>query len=144
MIFSKSTEYEIRATMFLCLNSSGSECFKINTIASAIDSPPFFTSKILQSLVRQNIISSTKGPKGGFYIDKKSKSIILYDLIIAVEGPDFFDKCLLGLNKCSEKNPCPLHKYFKKHKEELKLLFKKKTISDIMNESIKNEIHLRL
>lgn len=144
MIFSKSTEYAIRATMFLCLNSSGNECFKINTIASAIDSPPFFTSKILQSLVRQNIISSTKGPKGGFYIDKKSKPIILYDLIIAVEGPDFFDKCLLGLNKCSEKNPCPLHKYFKKHKEELKQLFKKKSVSDIMTENNNGKINLKI
>jgi Rrf2 family protein len=130
--------------MFLCLNSSGNECFKINTIASAIDSPPFFTSKILQTLVRQNIISSTKGPNGGFYVDKKSKPIILYDLIIAVEGPDFFDKCLLGLNKCSEKNPCPLHKYFKKHKEELKQLFKKKSVSDIMTENNNGKINLKI
>ncbi|MBK9792102.1 MAG: Rrf2 family transcriptional regulator [Sphingobacteriales bacterium] len=144
MIFSKSTEYAIRATMFLCLNSSGNECFKINTIASAIDSPPFFTSKILQTLVRQNIISSTKGPNGGFYVDKKSKPIILYDLIIAVEGPDFFDKCLLGLSTCTEKNPCPLHKDFKKHKEELKQLFKKKSVSDIMTENNNGKINLKI
>jgi Rrf2 family protein len=143
MIFSKSTEYAIRAIMFLCLHANENKCFNIKTIAEAIDSPPFFTSKILQSLVRQNIISSTKGPNGGFYVNKKNKPIVLYDLIIAVEGPDFFDKCLLGLSTCTEKNPCPLHKDFKKHKEELKLLFKKKTIADVMTESMKDEIHLR-
>ncbi len=143
MIFSKSSEYAIRATMFLCINAKKKACFNIKEISDEIDSPLFFTSKILQSLVRQKIISSTKGPNGGFYVEKDITQIKLFDLITAVEGPDFFEKCILGLKECSDKNPCPLHQYFKKHREELKELFMQKSVSDILAENKKSKINLR-
>lgn len=143
MIFSKSSEYAIRAVMYLCLNAKDDHCFKVKDISSAIGSPEYYTSKVLQSLVRQKIIFSNKGPSGGFYIDKTSKSVKLYDLVIAVEGSGFFDKCLLGLNKCTEKNPCPLHLFFTEHRNALKQLFLKKSVSDILIDQKNNKIYLK-
>ncbi|MBK7605174.1 MAG: Rrf2 family transcriptional regulator [Saprospiraceae bacterium] len=45
-------------------------------IAEAIDSPKSFTAKIMQSLTKNNcVISSMRGPNGGFYITESAKKL---------------------------------------------------------------------
>ena len=64
-MFSKATEYALRATIFIAQNSSEEKKVGIQTIAKAIDSPQSFTAKILQLLTRDNkIISSAPGRHG--------------------------------------------------------------------------------
>ena len=71
-MFSKSCEYGIRATIFIATQSYLNNRTGIKDIAKKIDSPEAFTAKILQILVKANIIHSTKGVGGGFEIPKKT------------------------------------------------------------------------
>ena len=50
--------------------------------------PPFFLAKTLQSLARQGIVRSAKGPTGGFSLATPAKKIRLLDVIAAVDGTD--------------------------------------------------------
>ena len=113
MMFSKSFEYALRAVIYLCNESSEHAKLNINQISTAIDSPEPFTAKILQTLVRRNIIASTKGPGGGFFIDSKAKPIPVIDIVDATDGRSAFERCGLGLKECSESRPCPIHNEFK-------------------------------
>ena len=71
-MFSKTTEYALRATIYIAQKSSEENKLGIDVIAKAIDSPKSFTAKILQSLTKGNkVISSARGPNGGFYITDK-------------------------------------------------------------------------
>ncbi len=143
MIFSKSCEYGLRAVLYICLKSKNKENIGVKEIAKEIKSPVAFTAKILQSLAKQKIILSLKGPNGGFYInnDKKNQITIL-QVVEAIEGKDYFDKCVIGLENCSEKKPCPIHAYFITHKKNLKELFSSKTIYDII-ENQNGKINLK-
>lgn len=138
MIFSKSCEYALRSVIYICSKSESGVNLSVKDIAKEINSPEPFTAKILQQLARQKIISSIKGPNGGFYIDSSNKKpISIMQIVEAVEGPDFFDRCILGLDNCSAKNPCPLHHHFITHRNEIAKLVREKSISDLVVESKK-------
>jgi len=112
MILSKSCEYAIRATVYVALKSRKNEKTGIIEVAEAIGSPMHFTGKILQTLVRKKILSSAKGPTGGFYIENGGK-LFLIDIVRAIDGNGLFTSCVLGLEKCSETQPCPMHEQVK-------------------------------
>ncbi len=142
MIFSKSCEYALRSVLYICTKSSEGINLSVKEIAAEIESPEPFTAKILQQLARQKIISSIKGPNGGFYIDKQKKPVSILQIVEAIEGPDFFDRCVLGLKNCTERKPCPLHEHFIQHRKDIKELFKTKTVHDLIIKQ-KGKINLK-
>lgn len=113
-MFSKACEYGIRASILIATKSFDGERASLKEIAKDIDSPEAFTAKILQQLVRNNIIDSIKGPTGGFIIEKsKLDEIKLRDIVFAIDGDSIYSGCGLGMKACSEKHPCPVHNQFK-------------------------------
>ncbi len=130
MMFSKSCEYAIKSVLHLCIHTKDGSKLNIHEIAESIESPEPFTAKILQTLVKHKIISSSKGPGGGFYIDKKSKPIVVMDIVNIIDGRDAFDRCGLGLKECDATRPCPIHNEFAKYSERLKKLLENKTIQE--------------
>ncbi|MFN8322326.1 MAG: Rrf2 family transcriptional regulator [Chitinophagales bacterium] len=131
MMFSKSCEYAIKAVIHICIETKDGSRLSIAEIAKEIDSPEPFTAKILQSLARHNVISSAKGPGGGFYIDAAAKPIPVMDIIDLIDGKHAFERCGLGLKECSETKPCPIHNEFKSYSLRLKNLLETKTIQDL-------------
>ena len=117
--FSKTVEYAMRAVFYIASKSQNGQKVGIKEIAENINSPEHFLGKILQKLSRQGIISSVKGPNGGFYVDTKGLNRPIADIIIVLEGDDIFTGCGLGLSYCSESNPCPLHNEFKKVRNQI-------------------------
>lgn len=119
-MFSKSCEYGIKAILFIAQRSQLGERVSLKEIASATNSPMAFTAKILQVLVKANLINSTKGPKGGFDIDKaRLPKISVKQIVIAIDGNRLFEGCALGLNSCSSEKPCPMHNQFEELRKQL-------------------------
>jgi Rrf2 family protein len=134
MMFSKSCEYAIKAVIHLCMETHEGGRLSINDIAVAIDSPEPFTAKILQTLSKHKIISSAKGPGGGFYVEQKKKPIYVMDIVHLMDGEDALNRCGLGLKECSEDHPCPIHNEFKSYSSRLKKLLETKTIQQFAAE----------
>jgi len=131
-MFSKATEYALRATIYIAQKSSEENKLGIEEISKAIDSPQSFTAKILQSLTKDNkIISSVRGPNGGFFISEKAKKLPARSILLAMGEDDVLEKCVLGLKKCSEIQPCPMHAQYKSIKQQLIKLFVTKTIKQL-------------
>jgi len=133
MILSKSCEYAIRATVYVALKSRMNEKTGIIEVAEAIGSPMHFTGKILQTLVRKKILSSAKGPTGGFYIENGER-LFLIDIVRAIDGSGLFTSCVLGLEKCSETQPCPMHEQVKPIRDMLMDEFSKKPVAELVEE----------
>lgn len=120
MIFTKSCEYGIRAVIYIAKQSMNDNLASLKDIAKEIDSPEAFTAKILQTLVKDKVIVSVQGARGGFKIEKKDlKKIKLTDIVHAIDGENIDKICVLGLKKCSELNPCPVHHKYKGIKKDL-------------------------
>ena len=143
-MFSKATEYALRATIYIAQKSSEENKLGIDAIAKAIDSPVSFTAKILQSLTPGNkVISSTRGPNGGFYISGAAKKLPVRAVLMAMGESEMLDKCVLGLNKCSETKPCPMHNEYKTIKKQLINLFETKTIQQLAEEINAGDAYLK-
>lgn len=131
-MFSKATEYALRAVIYIAQKSTPENKLGLVEIAASIDSPKSFTAKILQSLTAGNkIISSVPGPNGGFYITEKAKNFPVRTILKAMGEDEMLGQCVLGLKKCSDVKPCPMHVQYKIIKEQLIKLFENKTIGDL-------------
>ncbi len=143
-MFSKTCEYGLRATIFIASKSVKNIKISQKEIAEEIDSPMAFTAKILQKLVKKNIVKSSKGSGGGFYIDKGDLNTIkLIEILEALECNSIATGCGLGLKNCSETHPCPVHEKFKSIKADLKLMFETTTLEDLASGIKKGNTFLR-
>lgn len=131
-MFSKATEYALRATIYIAQKSSEENKISIDEISRAIDSPQSFTAKILQALTKNNkIVSSVRGPNGGFYISEKAKKLPVRTILKAMGEDEVLEKCVLGLKQCNETQPCPMHAQYKPIRKQLTELFVTKTIQQL-------------
>lgn len=142
-MFSKACEYAIRAALYISVKSIDGSKLGIKEIAKEIDSPEHFTAKILQTLSREGVISSIKGPNGGFFLDPKSKPIPLNAIVKAIDGDDILNSCSLGLKQCSDKFPCPIHHEIKAYKERIRDIMKEKTLQHLSIELAEGKTFLR-
>jgi Rrf2 family iron-sulfur cluster assembly transcriptional regulator len=128
-MFSKACEYGIRAVIYIAGQSSR---VSLKSIAEEINSPEAFTAKILQQLVKNDLISSVKGPNGGFEIEKKRiAEIRLSEIVSAIDGDSIYKGCGLGLKDCSEIHPCPVHHKFKKIRADLRDMLERTTLLEL-------------
>jgi Rrf2 family protein len=131
-MFSKACEYGIKASIFIAINSYESKLVSPKEIAKEIDSPQAFTAKILQALVKHDIVNSIKGAYGGFEIDKnKIAKVTLAQIVNAIDGDAIYNGCGLGLHKCDEAHPCPVHDKFKSVREELKFMLENTSLEEL-------------
>ena len=129
-IFSKTCEYAMRAVFFIAHRTADGGRVGIKEIAVGIDSPEHFLAKILQDLRRRGVVQSAKGPNGGFYIDDKILKMPLSAIVEAVDGNGIFTGCGLGLDYCSEENPCPIHHEFKAIRNQIQELLQATKIGE--------------
>ena len=109
MMLSRASKYAILSTLFLAEHSTETKKISVKVIAERIDVPSPFLAKLFQQLVRGKIISSTKGPNGGFYLTKKNGKRTVLDIIENIDGLTRLNECFLGLSECDASNPCPVH-----------------------------------
>lgn len=131
-MFSKACEYGIRASIYIAEQSQSDRKVGLKEVADAIESPAAYTSKILQLLVRNQVINSDKGPTGGFSMDSKAlNKTKLSDIVLAIDGDHVYSGCGLGLKKCNEKKPCPVHYQFKQIREDLRVMLQTTTVQSL-------------
>lgn len=131
-MFSKTCEYGIKASIYIAEQSLLDRKVSLNEISEAIESPTAYTSKILQQLCRNSILNSDKGPTGGFSFDVvQMEKITLSTIVFALDGDSIYSGCGLGLKKCNEKMPCPVHYQFKVVRDELKKMLESTTIKSL-------------
>lgn len=133
-MFTQACKYAIRAVIYLTSNSSEDNKLRINTIADNLNIPMPFLGKILQKLSKDNLISSSKGPGGGFYLEEKDKKNRLISVVESIDGKGILDKCILGLEQCNAANPCLFHDSFTPFKAEIMNFIYHKNFEEVAND----------
>ncbi len=120
-MFSTTSKYAIRAVLYLAMltkkeGKPEGQVLKvgIKKLADDLKIPTFFLGKIMQTLAKNKILTSYKGPNGGFSFNKNPDEISLLDIVRIFDGDEIFSTCLLGLNLCNNddfnKEDCPFAK----------------------------------
>ena len=130
-MISNNSRTAIKAVIYLCSQFESESKSSIKDVATYINANEHTVAKILQQLVKHEIINSVKGPSGGFFISIKQQSLPIINIVQAIEGSMVFKSCGLGLSKCSAQHPCPIHDDYKLARDIVQDLFKSKKVSDL-------------
>ncbi len=130
MIFSSSTEYAIRGLSELA--SRGPEGpIMLDDLVQGTDLPRDFLAKVFQKLVHGGLLRSAKGRGGGFSLGRPAHEITLMNVVEAIDGPQVFDRCVVGLERCNDHMPCPQHDLYKPIRQRLKDYLLTTTLADL-------------
>lgn len=130
-MISKSCKYAIRASVFVASMKNENIKLSVKEIAKEIEAPPAFAGKILQILTKHNIITSLKGPYGGFFCVKYQLDLPVLEIVNAIDGLSVFRECVMGLHYCSDDHPCPMHSEYSKTRAVLLKSFQETTIGSL-------------
>ena len=130
-MLSNSSKYALKAVLYLAVNSDESRKIMAKNISDPINVPQAYLAKLLQELSRHNIVSSTRGPNGGFYINAQNRETPLIDIVSVIDGDNRLNSCLLSLQNCNNEKPCLLHNFADPFRTDLIKNLEKKTIGDM-------------
>lgn len=137
-MLSNTCKYGIRAVIYLALNEEENKKIGIKEISEELNIPTPFLGKILQMLAKNKMLTSTKGPNGGFNLKRPANEITLLDIIKIIDGLGLFEDCLIGLSSCSVKShkdvQCPTHRKFSPISDQIFDFFNKQTIQSLAEE----------
>lgn len=86
MKISRSTGYALLAVGYIAKHQE-QKIILSQSISKKYDIPLEYLLKILQQLVKTNVLRSKRGPRGGFSLARPAKKITLLNIIEAVDGP---------------------------------------------------------
>ena len=132
----------IRAVLFLATRMNSGEKYSIPEIATGVEGNEHTLGKLLQLLVKKGVISSSKGPYGGFFMTSDQVKAPVLEVVLALDGDDLFQACGLGLPQCSASKPCPLHHAYANVRDQLEHLFRTNTIQAISKDISKGAAFL--
>jgi len=130
MIHSSACEYAIRAMTYIAGFEPGTRLLA-RDISAHEKIPGPFLGKIFQTLVRAGLLKSSKGPGGGFALAHDPTTISLLDIYRAIDGTTYLEACAVGLARCSDDMPCPLHERWKPIRERIRNYLEATSLADM-------------
>ena len=141
-VLSKSCVYGLRALLYIVSEKPRGAFVNIREISEQLEISFHFLTKTFQVLTEEGMLRSYRGPNGGIALAKAPEDIFLIDIVCALDGPDFFDKCLLGLAGCGEAAPCPAHDFWISHKAALREEFSTTSLAKMGTKINKEKLRL--
>ena len=143
-MLSNASKYAIRSVLFLAEKSSKNKKYGAKRVAEELEIPLHFIAKLLQQLVKSNVISSSKGPKGGFFTNSDDLQNNVCSILDEIETSDVFEPCFMGLPRCGDEKPCPVHHIVAPFKDAILDKFRHQTIEEFSKEIEEDGSYLSL
>ena len=103
----------------------------LSEIATAQDLPRAFLGKIMKDLVRAGMLTSARGPTGGYSLACEPGDICILEIKEAIEGTGELERCAVGLDPCSDDTPCPLHDTYKPLRMAIRAYLQETTLASL-------------
>lgn len=131
MLLSRPTTYAVRALLYLAKQDASVPVLS-PTIAKEEHLPAPFLAKLLRTLAEARILTSNRGPGGGYRLAKSPDEISLQDVAVLFDGLSLANECLLGYGPCSSTTPCPVHSLWGPRKEYMQNFLATTTIAGLL------------
>ena len=115
----------------MALIASNEEMLNVNNIADITKSSRNHLAKVMQILVKNDYLTSTRGPKGGFVLKKDASTIMLLQLYELMDGPIEKEHCGIQTDKCPFTS-CVFGNFANRFSEDFIEYLKTTKLSDII------------
>ncbi|CAH2214902.1 RrF2 family transcriptional regulator [Tepidibacter aestuarii] len=135
MKITQEADYALRIILFLCQTSS-EQRIEARVISETQNIPLRFSLKILRKLTKKNLVKSFRGVNGGYMINKNSKDITLKEVVEAIDGPIYVNRCLYDKEYCNRRktNKCTIHQALANVQKVVHQELQKVTFEDLLKE----------
>lgn len=107
-----------------------------NNLSELTKSSKHHIAKVMQRLVKAKLLTSTRGPKGGFYLEKQANKTTLLEIYEAIEGEVEIEKCPMNSKFCPWNYNCMLDDIGEKIANEFVNYMKSTTLQDLKDKMI--------
>lgn len=107
-MLSSTSDYALRAILVLAREYEGHPV-PADEIARATGAPRNYLAKTLNALAKAGIVTSARGPQGGFALAIAPDVLTISQVIDCFDEPRAHLRCLLGAVPCDALNPCKAH-----------------------------------
>lgn len=132
MRISRTTEYGLAAVVCVAQNCDQGRVMA-GKIAKEFDFPTEYLLQVMQQLVRAGVLTSKKGPNGGFTLARAAGDITMLEIIEAIDGP-----VIVPMNLAHQTNNKPfsikIENIFKEVAESMRATYSKIKLADIIAE----------
>ena len=132
-MLSKTAEYALRTVA--CLAGDAGKAESADLLSEQTKVPRRYLHKVLQDLVRAELVRSRSGPGGGYTLVRAPDAITILDVVNAVAPLERIRHCPLGLP--SHTSLCPLHQELDKAFAATEDAFASVTIAQILRSDSK-------
>lgn len=141
-MLSKTSQYGMRAVLYIATHSTDKQKVGLPDIAEGLDIPRPYLAKIMQQLTAAGLVQSVKGPGGGFYLTDETRKQPLLKVVEELDGNDLFTRCALGLNQCSTERPCAIHKYVIPFRDAMYSALVNFTVDDLQRDLDRGHVYI--
>jgi Rrf2 family protein len=101
-------------------------------ISDAEALPAAYLEQIMASLRRADLVSGTRGARGGYVLSRPPEEITVTELITALEGPIQLSECPSGPSCCDCPDTCAIRELFALGEKALHDVFDNRRLSDLI------------
>ncbi len=128
----KKADYGLMALKYLAEHPQ-TPALSAKDIAEAYHIPAQLLAKILQRLAKVGLVRSTAGMNGGYALQRDASSITVFEVILAVDGPQFLTACTVGQRPCDLTASCTIKEPMARVNESIMDLLKGIRIGDLVD-----------
>jgi Rrf2 family protein len=130
MQVSRKVDYALRAIIYLSVQSGGRPV-SVKEIAARRRIPRKFLEKIIQDLIRADLVKSHRGAHGGYTLTRRPHDVSFRDVIEAVEGPISLNVCVTEQHDCSVLSSCNMQRIWQEGQRRMLEYFSDTTLADL-------------
>ncbi len=138
MQLTRAADYAIRVMIHMAGLPAGTTV-RLRTLATEVAVPESFLAKVLQTLTRAGLVTSRRGPDGGFELLPSSMQATLLDVIDSIEGPVQLNCCLGEDGVCERKDWCPAHTVWAEAQIAMLSVLGRETLGELALRSARNK-----
>ena len=142
-LISQGAQYAISAIIAISKHTE-SGAVSASFLSKSLNCPTAYLSQILAKLKKPGILKSQRGLNGGVYLAKEISSITMMDVIAAIDGTEFFDKCFMGIEGCGNIEPCPFHHFWSVERRKIQQWLERTTFAEVDEKMTQAWFDLRL
>jgi Rrf2 family protein len=129
-LISQGAQYAISAIIAISKHTEGGP-ISATYLSKSLDCPTAYLSQVLAKLKKPGILKSQRGLNGGVYLAKPVDKITMMDVIAAIDGTEFFDKCFMGIEGCGKIEPCPFHEFWSVERKKIEKWLRETTFEQV-------------
>jgi Rrf2 family transcriptional regulator, iron-sulfur cluster assembly transcription factor len=130
-MLSSTSDYALRAILVLAQAEPGRP-MRADEIARATASPPNYLAKTLNALAKVGIVTSSRGPLGGFTLVLPADELTLARIVDCFDEARPATRCLLGTGPCVARHGCRAHERWTAVQHSRRAALVETTVADLL------------